>query len=125
MNVINVKKSELNKRGIKDFMEWKNKTNSLYIGRNMTFYVPGTNASKWQNPFTLKKYGIDCLNMYESHVRKNLIQDIEELEGKELGCWCKIDGDGVCHGDILIKLLNEVKQSKINSISSSDLCPEV
>ena len=27
-----------------------------------------------------------------------------ELEGKELGCWCK---PSPCHGDILIKLLKE------------------
>jgi hypothetical protein len=32
------------------------------------------------------------------------MNDLHELNGKELGCWCKPDK---CHGDILIKLYNE------------------
>ena len=36
-----------------------------------------------------------------------------ELEGKEIGCWCK---PGPCHGDILIKLFKERKG--MNSCSS-------
>ena len=46
-SIINVKKAELNKRGIKDFAEWNSKKNTLYIGRNMSFYVKGATKSKW------------------------------------------------------------------------------
>ena len=111
MEVINIRKSELNKKGFKDFEEWQKVSNHLYIGRNMTFYVKGTNASKWQNPFSFKKQKLsaeESLKLYEQHIRSStLIHELHELEGKVLGCWCKPNS---CHGDILIKLLNESKQ---------------
>ena len=31
INVVNVRKSELNKRGIKDFENWNNLSNTIYI----------------------------------------------------------------------------------------------
>ena len=107
MSIVNIKKKELNKRNIKDFEEWNSKPNTLYIGRNMTFYVKGTKKSKWFNPFSVKKYGRDkCLLMYEEYIRNTseLYNNLDELQGIELGCWCKPEK---CHGDILIKLLKE------------------
>ena len=101
--VVNVKKKELNKRNIADFKAWNELPNSLYIGRNMSFYVPGTYKSKWHNPYSVKKYGIDeCIKLYEEHIRKsNLYSELHELDNKELGCWCK---PNMCHGYILIRL---------------------
>jgi hypothetical protein len=73
----------------------------------MNFYVKGTFESKWKNPFTVKKHGIDkCLVLYEQLIRETLYDDLEELDGKVLGCWCKPNR---CHGDILIRLLDEKK----------------
>jgi hypothetical protein len=48
------------------------------------------------------------VNCYEKYVRKNavLMNSLHELEGKQLGCWCK---PGLCHGDVLIKLYNEMR----------------
>lgn len=47
----------------------------------------------------------ECLNLYEKYIRgSDLYNSLDELKGKELGCWCKPNR---CHGDILIKLLNE------------------
>lgn len=103
--VVNIRKNVLNKRGIKDFNEWNNKSNTLYIGRNMSYYVPGTYQSKWANPFSVKKYSrTKCLEMYKNFVLNNheLYNSLEELKNKELGCWCKPE---LCHGDILIELL--------------------
>ena len=111
-SVVSVKKAVLVKRGIKCFLEWKHKPNSVYIGRNMDFYVTGATESKWKNPFTVKKHGLDkCLVLFEQYLRDtpSLYNALEELEGKELGCWCK---PGACHGDILIKVLNEKKLHK-------------
>ncbi len=105
--IVNIKKKPLNARGIKDFATWAQHPNCLYIGRNMSFYVPGTEASKWKNIFEAKKYGLDqCLVLYEAHVRNTpeLWNDLESLKGKELGCWCK---PNKCHGDVLIQLLAE------------------
>ncbi len=108
MQVVNIKKKHLVESGYKDFEDWITNPTNLYIGRNMNFYVKGTLASKWQNPFSVKKYGLDrCLELYEEHITKSdLINQINELEGKTLGCWCKPNR---CHGDILMKLLKEIK----------------
>jgi len=105
-SVVSVKKNVLVTRNIKDFDEWKSLPNTVYIGRNMSFYVKGATESKWKNPFSVKKYGrLVCLEMYENYIRNSVLFDeLEELQGKELGCWCKPQN---CHGDILIKLLNE------------------
>lgn len=108
MSVVNIRKKELNKRGIKDFNEWIARDDTVYIGRDMTFFVPGTYASKWENPFNLKDFSIDdSLELYKLHIKMspdNLIDQLKELKGKELGCWCAPDK---CHGDVLIKLIKK------------------
>ena len=106
MKVVNIKKKFLVKQGYKDFKDWNKKEDHVYIGRNMNFYVPGTIKSKWHNPYSAKKFGLDkCLELYENYLRQSdLMNDLHELKGKTLGCWCKPEK---CHGDILIKLYNE------------------
>lgn len=75
----------------------------IYIGR----------PSKWGNPF---KIGIDgnrleVIRKYEEYIRNNkkLLEDLSELEGKILGCYCK---PKACHGDVLVKLIQEKKTQK-------------
>lgn len=75
----------------------------IFIGR----------PSKWGNPFII---GIDgtraeVIERYEEYVRSRpeLMKALPELEGKILGCYCH---PKFCHGDVLIKLLDELKQSK-------------
>jgi hypothetical protein len=66
-----------------------------------------TKKSKWCNPFSVKKYGLDeCLRLYREYIlsNKKLLYELEELRGKTLGCWCKPDK---CHEDVLIELLNK------------------
>ena len=111
--IINCKKQELNKRGIRDFSEWIQNSSVLYIGRDMTRYIPNTIGSKWGNPFNVNKYGRDkCLELYENHIRTTpeLWNSVDELKNyTELGCWCKPEP---CHGDILLKLIDEKLKSK-------------
>ena len=57
--VVNVKKAELKKLGYKDFADWNSRENTHYIGRNMSYYVPGAYGSKWGNPFSTKKYTLE------------------------------------------------------------------
>jgi len=105
--VICIRKKNLQSLGYQDLQDWLKNPNHLYIGRNMSFYVPGAVKSKWANPFSVKKYGLDqCLELYEEHVKNSpeLMNDLHELDGKVLGCWCK---PSKCHGDILVKLLNK------------------
>ena len=107
MAVVNVRKTELKKIGFPDFQGWANNPNHVYIGRNMSFYVPGTTASKWQNPFSMKKYSREqCLVLYENYIRSTpeLLDSLPELKGKILGCWCHPDS---CHGDVLLRLIEE------------------
>jgi len=69
----------------------------VYIGR----------PSKWGNPFSIGKDGTrkEVLEKYEKYILGNekLMNDLHELEGKVLGCWCK---PRACHGDVLMKLIN-------------------
>ena len=79
----------------------------IYIGRGC--YMGGwqLQQSKWHNPYTVKEYGDQAIVMYEQYIRASpLINDIEELYGKRLGCWC-IDKGAPCHGNVLVKILNE------------------
>jgi hypothetical protein len=101
--IICIKKSNLQKMGYSDLEDWLKNPNHLYIGRK-NIYVKGAEASKWQNSFSVEKFGREkCLELYKEHIKSNkkLMGDINELNGKILGCWCKPEG---CHGDILIEL---------------------
>lgn len=70
----------------------------IYIGR----------PSRWGNPFQIgpdgtreqvvEKYRIW---LYEQVLDKEIsLQELAELEGKILGCWC---APAACHGDVLVK----------------------
>lgn len=70
----------------------------VYVGR----------PSKWGNPY---KRGVDgtkseVIKMYEAYVLSNpsLMEDLYELKGKTLGCWCS---PNACHGDVLVRLANQ------------------
>jgi hypothetical protein len=79
----------------------------IYIGRGSIF----------GNPFAIGEDGNrkEVLEKYEFYVRNKIKNDTEfreelmKLDGKTLGCFCKpLD----CHGDILIKLIEELKGDK-------------
>lgn len=74
----------------------------VYIGR----------GSKWGNPY---KIGIDgtrseVIEKYREYIlnNKELLDDLHELKGKILGCWCYPKR---CHGEVLIEL---IEQSRLN-----------
>ena len=70
----------------------------VYIGR----------PSKWGNPF---KIGVDgtreeVIEKYRNYIQNSpLLEYIQELKGKTLGCYCK---PAACHGDILAELVEEI-----------------
>ena len=72
-------------------------------------------TTKWGNPFshkdsTLAKYKVasrkEAISNYREWITKgdgkHLLNDLHELKGKTLGCWCKPKS---CHGDILSELV--------------------
>lgn len=86
----------------------------VYIGRRYD------TTCHYGNPF---KVGEDCsrgecVEMFEDWLLGLKYQDvepdrrlwilahIENLRDKVLGCWCKINGDESCHGDVYVKLLH-------------------
>lgn len=105
----------------------------LYIGRACFRGGWELKQSKWHNPFGTKRHGLpNSMQLYEDHIRQNLYNDLDELDGKILGCWCKemnengkplttfeqvVNEDGIiglrmienCHGDVLVRLLREKK----------------
>lgn len=84
----------------------KNKESfDVYIGR----------GSKWGNPFSHKS-GTKAIYKVSSRKKaieeykrwilygdgRHLLNDLHELSGKRLGCFCK---PKACHGDVLLELL--------------------
>ena len=76
----------------------KRENYNIYIGR----------PSKWGNPYVIGRDGTrkDVIEKYKQYIlaSPDLLNSIEELRGKKLGCWCRPYS---CHGDVLIELLDE------------------
>jgi hypothetical protein len=116
--VVNVKKTGLIQQGYSDFEDWVSRKNHIYIGRDMSFYVPGTIGSKWQNPFPVAKPGKQYKNNRKSYTldeslynfrnyienNRELVNQLHELSNKVLGCWCY---PSKCHGDVLAELVEK------------------
>ncbi len=79
----------------------------VYIGRE----VPDVElaGSKWGNPFVLADDSEEerrrSIANYRTWIltQPDLLQALEELRGKRLGCWC---APLACHGDVLVELLD-------------------
>jgi len=73
---------------------------------NYDVYI-GRPSSKWKNPYLIGKDGSrkEVIEKYRKYLlsNKKLLNDLHELEGKILGCWCK---PKPCHGDVLVKFVN-------------------
>ena len=93
-----------------DLKKWLAMENNLYTGRHgrifinkEIFHYPG---SKWANPYKISDYSLsESLQLYEQHIRDNLMADLSELTGKVLGCFC--DQSNPCHTQVLVKLYKE------------------
>ena len=72
--------------------------NDVYIGR----------PSKWGNPYAIGRDGTrdEVVTLYEVYAREMFDgDDMLELVGKTLVCWCK---PLACHGDVLVDLVEEL-----------------
>ena len=64
-------------------------------------------ATIWANHFSIVEHGrARSYELYESHIRNSpeLIEKLQLLKGKRLGCYC---APSYCHGHILQKLIIE------------------
>src|SRR5690606_26410352 len=91
---------------------------AVYIGRA----VPrrGLKASIWANPFRIGEDGsrAQVIEKYREGALlflslETYMQELRELAGKPLACWCRHDGEErteayACHVDVLVKLIREL-----------------
>lgn len=84
----------------------------VYIGRKCTMGGWDLPQSKWANPFSVRECGSVevAVAKYREFIENQpeLLDSLDELTGKTLGCWCK---PGPCHGDVLVDLWRK-KQGK-------------
>ena len=104
--VVNIRVANLRNLGYDNLEKWLENPLHLYIGREMHFYVKGAHKSKWHNPYSTKKYSLDeVLRLYREHIiNSDLYDQLDELSGKVLGCWCS---PNPCHGNVLIELFKQ------------------
>lgn len=97
--------------------KWMEDPNNVYVGRRgrifigsgedkRIFHYPG---SRFENPFVVGtkegQYSLEeSLELYERYFNKSLSGYVEELRGKNLGCFCVQSQR--CHAQILAQYLN-------------------
>jgi hypothetical protein len=77
-----------------------------YVGR----------PSRFGNPFKVGSRGVPdrraAVRLYKNHLADSpeLIDEARKLlRGKNLACWCPLDGDP-CHADVLLAVANKAKR---------------
>ena len=103
--------------------DWKNDPDFVYIGRANPHY--GLKGSKFGNPFrsgqdgtlaeVLEKYRVWLWN--EMKVGRISHEDLLDLDGKSLGCWCKPKG---CHGDVVKRAVEWAVRLEEDSLATAE-----
>lgn len=84
----------------------------VYIGRAINMGGWRLPQSKWANPFKVENKNVkEAVDKYRQWIQTQpqLLADIHELKGKTLGCWCKNKPSDLCHGDVLVELVNKIE----------------
>ena len=96
---------------------WISNPVNEYVGRRgriFIHYIDANNEkakrvfhypeSKWKNPYKVGEANSlsTSLELYEKHIESDLVEDLKELSGKNLGCFCDQKGD--CHAKVLVRL---------------------
>ena len=88
---------------------------AVYVGR----------GSKWGNPFVVGRDGTraECVDLYrkllaglicltrtanideQRRALRHAANHLGDLKGKNLACWCRVDGKP-CHADVLLEIAN-------------------
>jgi hypothetical protein len=85
----------------------------VYIGNRIRFHLQKYPQSTWGNPYSVKKYGREkAIQLYREKLLASplLLNQLHQLRGKTLGCWCKPDK---CHGDVLVELVDRTSITNI------------
>lgn len=110
MSVVNVKVKYIRPE-YNNLKEWCEDPNNLYIGRRGIVFIDKQRYpprdSPWCNPYKIGRDGdwSEVSRKFRDHIMSKINNkevDLEELRGKNLGCWCTPND---CHGNILLELL--------------------
>ena len=99
-----VKENQSKGQYVDPVAQWANEAGlKVYCGR-ANFHT-GHKKSKWSNPYSVQKLGRDeALKLHKVNLDQHLKDQIKELKGKALSCWCYPER---CHCDYLAELANE------------------
>lgn len=80
----------------------------VYIGRPGKFGNPFTHKDGTQAKFKVATRE-EAVEKYREYAINNeeIMNSLDGLKDKVLGCWCKNKPDTPCHGDVLVKLIKE------------------
>lgn len=73
---------------------------AVYVGR----------PNKWGNPFLIGRDGNrdEVIEKFTTYILLSpLLDNILELAGKDLVCWCAPEA---CHADVLLRLANDIRK---------------
>lgn len=118
--VVNVKVKYIRQTGYQNLKQWMEDPINVYIGRRGIVFVDKQRYPKkdsiYANPFKIGKQCTreDCLIKYREHLLKKIengeitIQNLKDLKGKRLGCWCVVPETHVdCHGHVLLEIASK------------------
>jgi hypothetical protein len=115
MSVVNCKVKYIRPK-YNNLKEWVEDKNNVYIARAGVVFVDKVrfpkNSSKFANPYKIGKDGTrdEVIAKYKTYMLEkvesdsSLKEELLEMKGKTLGCWCKPDA---CHGDVLLELIEK------------------
>jgi len=92
---------------------WRMPKNAVYVGRPSKWgniYKVGVYEFDWRGEGVVPETIEQCVELYEKELISNiqhdkgLINQILELRGKDLACWCPLDKP--CHADVLLRFAN-------------------
>ena len=92
----------MREKGRRKGREWMGREGNVYIGRENG----KCKASVWANRHKLKDHNYDrdkVIELFRTDIMNDdeSLQNIPDLKGKVLGCWCS---PGRCHGEVLHEL---------------------
>lgn len=113
--VVNVKVAHIRPK-YDNLKEWDANPNNVYIGRGPgPVFIDGARYPKhptlFENPFTVGKQGTreEVVKKYREYIidrlskEPALLEQLHQLKGKTLGCWCAPE---LCHGHVLLELID-------------------
>lgn len=121
MSVVNCKVKYIRPE-YNNLKEWMDDDRNAYIGRSGIVFILNEHSnkkerfpkqsSKFANPYKVGRDGTRevVIQKYKHYIESRLeahpglYQELLELKGKNLGCWCHPEP---CHGDVLLELIEK------------------